>query len=330
MTDLAPTPPNYTPLSDEQLAALNDTQKDIFVQLDSSDRQFFAKSFSPISLGKALERKWQIIQSRAALDEHDRRIRRQFAALDTGAPAAPPSPQLTPGDLAAGAAGVAGLVGIGVLARKVAPEGSAQWRGVTPRDLVEPLVRAFARQPRTDIRFDPPDSAGAIHGQVLLRTSGGLLPGLNIILTPLEEALEVQVSKISSQGMLQTVKESGVRLFDLVRDALRLGRSGDPADLVDLAGQVISHGAEIAQAVDDLDLEDKAWAAIQLAAAPLQTVYDEKALIANNARLRLEMTWDDYRACPRCRVEFGAGDAECRVCGTARPPLPAQPDPRTS
>ncbi len=324
-----PTPsPEYAPLSAEQLTALNDAQKDIFVQLDPADRQFFAKSFSPISLGKALERKWQIIQSRAALDEHDRRIRRQFVALASGE-TAPASPQLTPGDLAAGAAGVAGLVGIGALARKVAPEGKAQWRGVKPRDLVDPLVQAFARQPRTDIRFDPPDSAGAIHGQVLLRTSGGLLPGLNIVLTPLEEALEVQVSKISSQGMLQTVKESGVRLFDLVRDALRLGRSGDPADLVDLAGRVITHGAEIAQAVDDLDLEDKAWAAIQLAAAPLQTVYDEKALIANDQRLRLEMAWDDYRSCPRCRVEFGADDTECRVCGAARPAMPPQRDPRT-
>ena len=40
-------------------------------------------------------------------------------------------------------AGVAGAIGVGVLAGKIAPEGKASWRGVSPRDLVEPLLGAL-------------------------------------------------------------------------------------------------------------------------------------------------------------------------------------------
>ncbi len=329
MTD-QPTP-NYSPLSDEQLAALNETQKAIFLQLDNFDRQFFGENFSPTTLGKALERKWEVVLSRRALEEHDRRVRARFAAGAQEPPApGPASGKLTPSDLALGAGGLAGLVGVGVLAGKIAPEGKAGWRGVQPRDLVEPLVKTFARQQRTDIRFDPPDSGGAIHGQVLLRTSAGLLPGLNIVLTPLEEGTQAFVSKVSSQSLLESIKAGGVNLLGLAKDALRLGRSHDPANLLDLAGKVVEHGTEIAKAVDDLDLEDKAWEAIQRAAEPLQSIYDEKMVLVNDQRLKLEMAWDDYRSCPRCRVEFGAEDRECRVCGTERPPKPDQPDPRVA
>lgn len=321
--------PNYSPLSDEQLAALNETQKAIFLQLDNFDRQFFGENFSPISLGKALERKWEVVQSRRALEEHDRRVRERFAKIRTGEAQTGESPgKLTAADMAIGAGGIAGLVGVGVLASKIAPEGKAHWRGVQPRDLVEPLVNVFARQQRTDIRFDPPDTGGAIHGQVLLRTSAGLLPGLNIVLTPLDNGTQAHVSKISSQSMLESIKAGGVNLLGLVRDALRLGRSDDPGDLLNLAGQVVEHGAEIAKVVDDLDLEDKAWGAIQQAAEPLQAIYDEKMVLVKDRRLKVEMAWDDYRSCPRCRVEFGAEDTECRVCGTERPPKPSQPDPR--
>ena len=87
-------------------------------------------------------------------------------------------------------------------------------------------------------------------------------------------------------------------------------------------------GVDIAQLVKDLDLEDRAWEVIKNAADPIQSIYDQKMAIENEARLKLEMLWDDYYSCPKCRVEFGADDLECRVCGTARPEKPGQPDPR--
>ena len=321
---------DLSPLSEEQIAALNDTQRDIFGRLPVSDREFFAQNFQPISLGKALERKWDIIQSRLALDEQDRRLRERLAELSSGSPA---ERGLTGGDLArgaAGAAGIAGLVGLGALAAKIAPEGKAVWRGVTPRDLMAPLVTTFARQERTDIRFESPNIDGVVHGVVLLRTGRGMLPALDINLTPLQDALEVKISKISKESLIQTFKEGGGNLIDLAKDALWIGvrRGVGVGSLLDLAGEVMSHGSEIAHSVNDLNLEDKAWQTVARAAEPLQTIYDEKAVIQNDQRLKLEMLWDDFISCPRCRVEFGAGDAECRVCGTARPPQPELPDPR--
>jgi hypothetical protein len=317
---------DYAPLSAEQLAALNDVQKDIFLKLDPADRQFFAGNFSPASLGKALERKWETVKSRATLAAHDQRLRDSLQARGGEAAA---KPGLSAGDVAAGAAGVAGLVGIGVLARQIAPQGKAAWRGVTPRDLVDPLVREFARQEKTDIRFQQPDAAGSLHGEVLLRTPGGMSPALNVTLTPLAEATQVEIGKVSSESVLETVKESGQKLFDLVQDGLRLGkRQAGAEDLLDLAGKVMDGGAGMARTVKDLDVEDRAWEVVRRAADPLQTVYDEKMKGERDRRLALEMAWDDYLTCPKCRVAFAEGDGECRVCATARPPEPEQPDPR--
>ncbi|MEW5868861.1 MAG: hypothetical protein AB1894_06260 [Chloroflexota bacterium] len=318
--------PNYSPLSPEQLTELNDAQKDIFQQLDEKDRQFFAKNFSPASLGKALERKWETIQSRARLSAFDQRVKENLTGPGKDAPE---KPGLNAGDLALGAAGVAGVVGIGVLASKIAPEGKATWRGVTPRDLIDPLVKTFARQEKTDIRFEPPTAEGLLQASVLLRTSSGMLPGLTVVLTPLKEATEVQISKVSSDSILGTVKEGGQKLIDLVQDGLRLGKKQSGAEnLLDLAGKMVNQGVDIAQSVKDLNLEDKAWEAIQNVAAPLQAIYNEKMAEQQESRLKLEMAWDDYISCPKCRVNFGADDLECRVCGTARPPRPEQPDPR--
>ena len=317
---------NYSLLSSEQQQALTDTQKEIFLQLDAKDQQFFAGNFSPASLGKALERKWKTIQSNAGLAAFDQRVKESFAA-QASAPAS--SPGLSAGDIAIGAAGVAGAVGIGVLAKKIAPEGKAAWRGAKPRDFIDQLVKTFARQEKTDIRFDSPSAEGVIHGSVLLRSSSGMLPGLDIVLAPLSEATQVTITKLSSESLMDTVKEGGQKLIDLVQDGFRLGKQGGVENLLDLAGKVVSQGTDIAKTVKDLNLEDKAWEAIKTAGDPLQAIYDEKMAAENERRLRLEMAWDDYNTCPKCRVEFGAEDIECRVCGAARPVKPEQNDPRS-
>ncbi len=319
MTDSSP-----QSLSPEQLAALDENQQAIFASLSPADQQFFTENFPPALLGPALVRKQEAVQSRQLLAEHDQLARDRAALNTTGDPG-----PLSLSEGALGAAGVAGVIGMGVLARKLAPQGKAAWRGVTPRQLVDPLVQTFARQPRTDIRFDAPTTDGALHGVVLLRTDSGLLPGLNITLTPLQDTTEVTVSPISKQSLVETFKEGGQSLVELVKDALFLGWGHDRGgSVLDLAGRVMEHGANIAQAVNDLDLEDKAWASIQRAAEPIQAIYDQQTAIQREQALRLEMAWDDYRSCPRCRVEFGAEDVDCRVCGAARPPQPEAPDPR--
>ena len=324
MSDMTP---ELSMLSAEQQAALTEAQKQIFGQLDEKDRQFFARNFSPASLGKALERKWETIQSNARLAEFDKRVSQNL----TGQASAPTeTPGLNAGDLAIGAAGVAGVVGIGILAKKIAPEGKATWRGVRPRDLVDPLIKTFARQEKTDIRFDAPNAEGVLHGSVLLRTPNSMVPGLDIVLTPLSDTTEVSITKLKSESVMETVKEGGQKLLDLVQDGFRLGKQGGAENLFDLAGKVVNQGMDIAQTVKDLNLEDKAWEAIKTAGDPLQTIYDEKMTAENERRLQIEMAWDDYYTCPKCRVSFGADDTECRVCGAARPAKPDQPNPRAS
>ena len=78
-------PSAYSPLSAEQLSALTETQKAVYLQLDGADRQFFAGNFSPASLGKALDRKAearQKFQELADIDPGNELIRETLAAFD--------------------------------------------------------------------------------------------------------------------------------------------------------------------------------------------------------------------------------------------------------
>ena len=319
--------PDFSLLSTEQLEAISESQKEIFLNLGKEDQQFFASNFAPATLGSALERKWEAMQARLQVAAHAQRAQESLRTKELEYELNRTHPWISGTDLAAEAAGAVGLVGLGVLARKIAPDGTASWRGVTPHDLVNPLLKTFARQERTEIWIDPPMEPGNLKASVLLRTTRGLIPALAILLTPLEETTQVQVSKVSSQTMMESVKEGSQKLVDLVQDSIRLSRGG-VFDLIDLAGRVVYHGADLAQIVTDLDLEDKAWEAILQTAEPLQAIYDEKKAIEKQFRLQLESAWDDYYSCPKCRVEFGADDLECRVCGAARPEMPFQADPR--
>lgn len=317
---------SFSPLSPEQYAALTGAQRDIFFALTEKDQVFFAANFSVSSLGSALERKRQTLQSRARVDEHDQRVKSSMQALANGAQ---PSDSGGMQGLA-GAAGMAAAVGLGVAARKIAPEGKAAWRGVTPRDLVNPLIDEFGRKEKTDIQFGQPAGDGNLSATVFLRTPKGMLPALTIVLAQLSEAAEVQISKVSAQSMLQTLKDQGGKLADLVQDGLRIrGGSGDLDDLINLAGRVFENGVDGAQAISDLDLEDRAWETVQRAAEPIQQAYDERMAAANRERLQLESAWDNYYSCPKCRVEFSsATETTCRVCGAARQSPPEAADPR--
>jgi len=317
---------DLVPLSPEQIDRLTENQKDIFINLDEKDREFFSTHFSPESLGNALERKWETIQSQARLQEFDKHLKEK---LTTNASRTNLQTAITGGDLAISATGVAGAVGIGVLASQIAPTGKASWRGVSPHDLLEPLFGAFAQQERTDLKFEPPTEAGVLHGAVFIRTQHGLIPGLAISLTPIGDSTEAFISKVSSESIIDAIKNGSHKLFDLVKDGLILSaRKGGLENLINLASSIVSNGVDIAKIVKDLDLEDKAWETIKLAADPLQKIFDERKAIENANRLKLEQAWDDYYACPKCRVSYGADDHECRVCGTARLEKPSIPDPR--
>lgn len=326
MTDETENLPDLSPLSDEQIEGLAENQKQIFLQLDEADRRFFADNFTAQSLGKALDRRWETLQSRARLAEFDNRLKE---SLLSDSPRQSAQPSLSGGDLAVGAAGLAGAVGIGALASQIAPSGKASWRGVQPGDLVEPLAAVFARQEKTDMQFETPTEEGVLHGAVYIRTAHGLIPGLTLTLTPIGESTEVYISKVSSESIMEAIKHGSQKLLDLIKDGLILStRRGGVGNLFDLAGSMVNSGVDIARIVKDLDLEDKAWEVVQRAAEPLQKIYDERKALENAARARLEKAWDDYYHCPRCSVSFGADDTECRVCGTARPEKPALPDPR--
>jgi hypothetical protein len=317
---------DLSPLSSEQIDSLSQAQKDIFLALDEKDRQFFAKNFSAENLGKALERKWETIQSRSRITAFDDRLKESLLAKSQSATT---QQGLTTGDLAMGAAGLAGVVGVGVLASQIAPLGKASWRGVKPDDLVSPLAKTFAHQEKTDLQFEPPNSEGVLHGAVYLRTPEGLIPGLTIALTPLAESTEVHISKVSSEGVLEAVKDGGQKLLDLIQDGFRLSKNRqDMGNLFEMAGRVLHNGVDIAKTVKDLNLEDKAWETIQHAAEPIQKIYDEEMAAEKARLLKLEIAWDDYYNCPKCRVAFSSGDLGCRVCGTARPDRPSEADPR--
>ena len=98
---------------------------------------------------------------------------------------------------------------------------------------------------------------------------------------------------------------------------------------MDLAGRLFEDGVDGAQAVKDLDLEDRTWETVSRIAEPLQKVYDERDELEDQKRSRLEQAWDDHTICPRCKVEFSTSEEiTCRVCGAARPQAPDVPDPR--
>jgi hypothetical protein len=313
-------------LTPEHLSALTEEQKSIFSQLDEKDRLFFSTHFSPESLGKALQRKWQTMQSNARLAAFDQRVKENIAVKGTHSTN---TAGISAGEAAIGVAGVAGAIGIGVLARKIAPQGKATWRGVKPIDFLDPLTLQFARQRNTDIRFDAPNKDGVIHANILLRTSNGLVPALDIVMAPLQEKTRVEISKLSSASVLGAVKDSSGKLVSLLADGVIRRRRG-PGGLIDMAGKVIDKGGDILQTVNDLDLEDRAWETIQRAADPIQKRFDEQVARKRERQMQLELLWDDYYACPKCRVEFSADDTDCRVCSSARPPQPEQPDPRRS
>ena len=113
---------------------------------------------------------------------------------------------------------------------------------------------------------------------------------------------------------------SGVSLWN------RKQRGGfvSPDEIMNTAGAVFDAG----KMVKDLDLKDRAWAALLKVAGPREEAFLARQRAAEQTRRELIDAWNSYNNCPQCSVPYESGDVQCRVCGRARNQPPSQPDPR--
>ncbi|MEJ5312942.1 MULTISPECIES: hypothetical protein [Anaerolinea] len=307
-------------LSAEQLAGLSDEQKAIFCTLTPDDQDFFARTFSPNDLPGALTRKGEIMNRHA---EERKRLAEMLEALRKGAREHKPVEDEAEGALTALAAGV---LGAGAVAA-VATEGSASYQGVEPDDLIAPLQAEFNGRGSL-ITFS--GDASNLTGTISLLTNAGAIPAMTIQLVRTPTGCDVKINDLTRPGMIEIVKQGGKRLLGLAGAGLSLLR-GDVRgadDLFEKASRALSEGAGLAEIAGHLQLKERAWKVIRQAAEALEAAYLKQKQAERAEQLALERAWDAYYACSTCSVPFGDDDTECRVCGSARPAPPSQPDPR--
>lgn len=313
-------------LSGDKLASLNEEQKATFCMLHPTDQKFFARAFSPDDLPVALERKKALILANQKEIEQWEALKRRFA-LPLAAPEG--ANKISLGEVGLALAGVAG-VGAAVA---IASDGTAQWEGLQPADLLPALQTEFADKERTD--FEVTGGPDALEGTVFLISGRQYVPALTINLTRVQNATQVKVSDMTSAGLLEAVKRGGQTLFRLAQKGFSLwshSRRGlrGGAEVFNTAGSLFEDGTSIAGLAQDLKLERRAWEAIKRSADSLERARQERLRQEREERFALEQAWDRYYNCPRCGVPFGEGDKECHVCGTERPLMPEHPDPRNA
>jgi len=311
-------------LSSDQIEALNEEQKAIFCMLDERDQDFFAQTFKPADLPKALDRKGEILKRNQAGRDRMEKIKQSLAQASANRP---PAEEGTEDVLTA----IAGAVGVGAAATMVASDNTAFWQGVKPADLVEPLRTEFTND-RT--RVSVSGESGALIVNVLLVTGGfQSVPALTIHLSSVNDGTQVKVSDLTSHGLLQTIKDGGKKLLDMAADGVELlaksKRSlAGPGDVISKAGEVLDEGSELAKVAGNLKLNERAWRVIKQSAEAIEASYLSDKQRRLEARIALENAWDRYNNCPTCGVSFDVDETLCHVCGTARPLVPQQPDPR--
>jgi hypothetical protein len=324
-------------LSADQLAALNDDQKAIFCLLSEADQKFFSQTFKPADLPVALERKGEILKRNQANREFMERFK---AAVQTAAPTEAPAEgesgaaqDAKPKSSTSGEdilTAVAGAVGLGAAAAAVASDNSASWRGVKPNDLVVPLRNEFNNdRTRVDVAGNPQ----ALTVSVMILSGGHSVPALTIGLAQENDSTTVKMSDLTTHGVLETVKEGGMKILGMAADGLRIlthSKLGgiSPDELVNTASHTFEEGADLAEVAGNLKLKDRAWKVVKQTAETVEASYLSQLEQERQARYALEKAWDNYYNCLTCGVPFGAEDANCRVCGSARPESPKKMDPR--
>jgi hypothetical protein len=306
-------------LSSEQQASLNDELKAVYCLLDDFDQKFFASSFSPKDLPIALARKEEIMKRNQADRERLKDLIESFKQSGEAAGSD------TAGDLL-GAAGAA--LGVGAGAAIAATDNTAYYLGVTPADLVDPLRTEFQSAKTSSTTTGRPE---ALTFTVLIQSNGERVPAMTINLTSLNEGCEVKVNDLTSQGLLETLKDGGGKLLELAQkgiDLLRRSKSMRPDQVIGSASQTLNTGADLAETFHSLKLKERAWKVIKQTAEAVEANYKARLEQERQARAALESAWDNYYNCPTCGVGFAKEDALCRVCGSGRPEAPLKADPR--
>ncbi len=314
------TRPHLSKLTAEQTAGLSDELKAIFCALTPADQDFFAGTFKPADLPVVLARKGEILQRNQEEREKMEKLMDFFA---DSVEAHPPQNEMGEEALAAAALGA---LGIGA-AVAVATDGSAHFRGVKPEELI-PALRAEFGGGKTSLQVGGrPEALTAIVG---LLSGGQIIPAMTINLTEANEGVEVKVNDLTTRGMLETVKEGGLKLLGAAGAGLDLLTGGmrSPLAFFDKADEALSAGTGLAEAAGNLKLKERAWKVIKQAAESIEANYISRMEDEREARAALEAAWDRYTNCPTCGVSFGPEESVCRVCGTARPEAPVKADPR--
>lgn len=310
-------------LSAEQLEVLNDELKAVFCSLAETDQVFFAKTFKPKDLPIVLARKAEIMKRDQAARQQLDELEKALTQAEAEAPA-----EGGVGDVLAAAAGA---VGVGAAAVAVATDNTAFYQGVKPSDLVEPLRTEFQTgNTITGVSGSPEALIFTVY--LSSQRTAQRTAAMNINLTAMNNGTEVKVNELTSQGILQTIKDGGEKLLDLAGKGLSLlrrGKSGEnPEELLSDANQTLQGGASLAESVHNLKLKERAWKVIRQAAEAIEANYRDQVEQERKARDVLEQAWDQFYNCPTCGVTFGEEENECRVCGSARPEKPVIPDPR--
>jgi len=310
--------PALAKLSPEQLAVLDDELKAVFSVLVESDQNFFASTFSPKDLPGALSRKAEIMKRYQADREQLGKVK---ADLSRSAEIPPGEDKV--GDILTGAAAALGL---GAAAAVVATDNSAFYQGVKPADLLAPLRTEFQA---TNTAFTSSGSPEALTATVSLLSERGPIPAMTINLTAVENGCQVKVNDLSTQSIIETLKEGGAKLIDLAQKGLSLFRGGQGAgDILSQADETLDSGADLAGTVHGFKLKERTWQVIRTTAESMEANYRDQSEKERQARAEVETAWDQYNNCPNCGVSFSPDVNTCRVCATARPAQPVAPDPR--
>lgn len=316
---------DFSALSAEQLAGLNDQQKAIFQILSSSDQAFFASTFTPKDLPGALDRKDEIMRRDQEQREQLTELQEKFAKINTDLSLSQSS-SLDLGDLAASAAAALGL---GVAAGAVATEGSASYHGVTPRPIARALESNFGNTQTTDAEVEGEENN--LLATIYLKSPDNYVPALTVSLVQAADSLEVKVSDLTSESLLEAAKEGGKKLLNLVGKGLQFWlrrKQASVGEAVDVAQSALNTVFDAAQTAKDLKLQDRVWQVIKETAEVREKAYMVEEERARQERQDLIDAWNDYNNCPQCGVAYPQDTIQCKVCGRARNNPPSQPDPR--
>lgn len=316
---------DFSALSAEQLAMLNEKQKAIFQMLSSNDQSFFASTFTHKDLPGALDRKGEIMQRDQEQREQLAALQEKYAKIDTDLNLNQ-SGSLDLGDLAAGAAAALGL---GVAAGTIATQGSASYHGVPPRTVARALESNFGKTQTTDVEVDGEENN--LLATIYLKSPDNYVPALTVALVQAADTLEVKVSDLTSESLLEAAKEGGKKLLNLAGKGLQFWlrrKQASVGEAVDVAQSALNTVFDATQTAKDLKLQDRVWQVIKETAEVREKAYLVEEERARQERQDLIDAWDDYNNCPQCGIAYPPDAIQCKVCGRARNNPPSQPDPR--